>query len=109
MASIVCSACNRSMSDNSDSLYYKARYIPDAAWDSFWDEIDAAIEQSGPSAREKEEACMKLRNLSLFRSMFQCPDCGNLIAEDSDRKHHEFKPSGSTNNNLFDLDNRMKK
>ena len=101
MAHVKCS-CGKVMSDNSDNLYYKVRYIPDCYWNDFWIKIDDAIEKTDNDPKSKEAACMSLRYLKYFRSMFQCPDCGCLFIDDKEGKIHRFKPEPENDKYLFD-------
>jgi len=102
VAKIIC-PCGNVLSDNSDLLYYKARYIPDQLWNEFTVRVDEAIEQSGPSQQEKAKACMDIRelHLTMFRDIFQCPDCGTLLFEDRNRMQHNFSQSPQGNKLLL--------
>lgn len=85
--------CGFQFIDNTDNLSYMARLIPDkAVWDEVWDAIDDAIEKSGPSAQEKEAACMKLRGQLRFRRIWQCRKCGALYLEDGNQNRYRFVP-----------------
>lgn len=57
---IKCS-CGFYIVDNTDSLTNKGYLISDTQWFNFWDAIDNAIEKTGNTAKEKENACMQLR------------------------------------------------
>jgi hypothetical protein len=84
------SECGHIIYDITDNLSYKAHLISDQDWFNFLDEIDEAIEKSGPTQKDKESACMKIRSLSseLHKSVYQCKNCGNMFF----------------NNNLFQLE-----
>jgi hypothetical protein len=93
---IKCS-CDNIIFDSTDFLRNKGYLISDIQWSGFWDSIDEAIETSGSSAKDKEEACMKLRKLNLFKSLWECNNCGklfidgkngDLIAYSSDNKNY---------------------
>ena len=84
--------CGCQILDIADNQSTKALYIPDKAWNGFWDAIDDAIEKSGPTPEDKEKAVMSVRQMSLFRTMWQCPECGQLFIDDQDCKVHTFKP-----------------
>jgi hypothetical protein len=87
-----CSCGKFSFLGSTDNLSYAAHLIPDEGhWDEFWGAIDDAVEKSGPSAREKDAACLALRRYH-FRMAWQCPVCGSLYIEDSVRKPHRFVP-----------------
>ncbi|MBV8072530.1 MAG: hypothetical protein JO270_21690, partial [Acidobacteriaceae bacterium] len=53
--------CGATIYDQTDYLPHKAHFVPDQDWFDVLGAIDDAIEKSGPSAKEKEEACMKVR------------------------------------------------
>lgn len=84
--------CGHLISDGTDNLPNKAHFIADQDWDRFWDEIDAAVEKSGPSARQKEAAVMRLRSLDLFRLAWQCPSCGRVHLDDASHTVQSFAP-----------------
>lgn len=84
--------CGFLISDGADGLPHKARFIADQEWEAFWDQVDAAVEKSGPSAQAKEEACMRLRALAAFRSAWQCRACGRLHVEDASHTPRPFAP-----------------
>jgi rubrerythrin len=73
--------CGNRITDTTDYLPYKAHLISDQDWFDFLEEIDGAIEKSGPTAKDKESACMKIRMLAsdLKKSVYQCPNCGNIF------------------------------
>ncbi len=81
-------ACGALIVDQTDDLPHKAHVIPDQEWNAVLEAIDAAIEQSGPSAREKEAACMAVRTLLIrtARQAWQCAACGRVYVDD--REHH---------------------
>ena len=80
--------CGFGFRNSTDHRSYVADLLPDQDRDAFWDLIDAAVENSGPSARNKEQACMDLR-ASLFRARqqaWQCNQCGRLYLTDASGK-----------------------
>ncbi|HEX8696367.1 MAG TPA: hypothetical protein VF746_28370 [Longimicrobium sp.] len=85
-------ACGYLISDGGDALPHKAHFIADQDWEAFWNEVDAAVERSGPSARAKEAACMRLRSLGMFRQAWQCSSCGRLWVDDASHTAHPFAP-----------------
>ncbi len=87
--------CGNLIVDQTDYLKNKGYLISDTQWFDFWDNIDNAIEKSGDSLKEKEEACMQLRKQNIFKTLWECTSCGklyidgehgNLIAYTSDTK-----------------------
>ncbi|MFH1812475.1 MAG: hypothetical protein ABIJ09_27330 [Pseudomonadota bacterium] len=84
--------CGREIKDNGDGLSYKARWIADEDWCSFWDAIDDAVEKSGPTPREKTRACLGLRKKFLFKALYQCPDCGRVHVDGDEDDVLTFEP-----------------
>lgn len=84
--------CGALIHDGTDNLPHKAHFITDQDWDAFWDEVDAAIEKSGPSARDKEAAVMRLRGLRVFRMAWQCSTCGRIHVDDASHEAWSFAP-----------------
>jgi hypothetical protein len=82
--------CGATIHDITDNQPWKAHFIADQDWDTFWDAIDEAIEKSGPSAAEKEAACMKLRYLTVTRMAWQCSACGRIYIDDQDHQLQQF-------------------
>jgi hypothetical protein len=75
--------------------------MPERAWLPFQDAVDEAVEHSGPSPREKDDACMALRAHRAALA-WQCPACGALYLEGPDGIRHRFLPeSGAVPRNLF--------
>jgi predicted RNA-binding Zn-ribbon protein involved in translation (DUF1610 family) len=70
--------CGATIYEITDNLPYKAWLIRDREWDAFWNAVDDAVEKSGPTAKEKEDACMGLRSMLNTLSAFQCSNCGRL-------------------------------
>ncbi|WP_108802955.1 hypothetical protein [Aquimarina sp. Aq107] len=77
---IKCS-CENIIIDQTDYLKNKGYLISDTQWFDFWDNIDAAIEKSGESKKEKEEACMQLRRQNIFKTLWECTNCGKLYID----------------------------
>lgn len=79
-------ACGGVIVDSTDNLSYKGHLISDQDWEDLMDAMDRAIEQSGPSAEEKEHAAMHMRRLlsKLERTIYQCTECGALIVDKVD-------------------------
>jgi hypothetical protein len=84
--------CGELIYDGGDGLMNKAHFIADQDWERFWDEVDAAVEKSGPSVRDKEAACMRLRGLRMFRLAWQCTNCGRLHLDDTPTMTRTFAP-----------------
>ena len=95
--------CGAIISDTTDCLPYKAYFIPDQEWFGMWDAIDDAIEHSGPTPKDKETACMKLRSQGHGQQAWQCTNCGRLHVDDQQGNLHIFEPSSAqTSKTLFD-------
>ena len=85
MKQIECT-CGFTITDKADGAAFKARYIPDMLWDDLWTKIDHAIEKTPNDVIHKEVARMSLRYLDYFRSIFQCPHCGEFYIENENRE-----------------------
>ena len=94
----ICS-CGHRISDTTDYLPYKGHIIADQDWFDFLEEIDAAIEKSGPTPKDKENALMKIRDLSinLSKTVYQCEECGNVFFDTKQPYFEEFR---SCNDNV---------
>lgn len=77
--------CGYLIIDQTDYLRHKGYLILDTQWFDFWDAIDAAIEKSGPSPKQKEAAAMKLRREDVFKTLWECANCGKLYIEGKDK------------------------
>ncbi len=86
--------CGATIFDQTDSLPHKAHFIPDQQWFGLLDAMDAAVEKSGTSAKDREAACMKLRRLigELSRSAWQCRGCGRVYVEDQSHEPQQLVP-----------------
>ena len=73
--------CNHLIVDQTDALPHKAHLLDDVHWHPFWDAVDAAIERSGPSARDKADACMHVRRVHRFKVVYECPNCGRWLVD----------------------------
>ncbi len=96
--------CDTRIDDNTDALPYKAHVVADQDWFGLLDAIDGAIEKSGPSAREKEVACMSVRRLlgRIARHAYRCRSCGRLHVADLDYAFRVFTAeSQPTGGSLF--------
>jgi DNA-directed RNA polymerase subunit RPC12/RpoP len=73
--------CGNKILDIADGLSYKAHIIADQDWFELLDEIDNAIEKSGPTEKDKENAVMQIRmHISkLAKTLYQCQNCGNIF------------------------------
>jgi len=86
--------CGFLIIDSTDGLRQKAHVIPDQVWDPLWTAIDKVIETRGVSEKERESACMKLRDLvgKDRRSAWQCANCGSLHIDDARHVLHSYAP-----------------
>jgi len=84
--------CGSIICDNSDSLVHKAHLIPDKKWNSFWNDIDDAIEKSDPSQKAKEAACMRLRANDYARIVYECINCCRIYINDTNGHLHSYLP-----------------
>ena len=85
--------CGCRIIDSTDGHSTKGHLIPDKDWNRFWDAIDDAIVKSGRTPKDKEKAAMDLRQMSLFRTMWQCPECGQLFIDDQNYELNIFNPT----------------
>jgi hypothetical protein len=86
---------------STDDRTYVAHFMPEQTWLPFLDAVDEAVEQAGPSPREKDAACMALRAHKTGLA-WQCPACGALYLEDPDGVRHRFLPeNAAVPRNLF--------
>ncbi len=69
-----------------------AHILPDGCYDEFSGLVDQSIEMSGPTPRDKDEACMAWRRFRMPKA-WQCPNCGTLFIEDASGARFRFIPS----------------
>jgi hypothetical protein len=81
--------------DSTDDRPYAAHFMPEQEWFPFLEAVDEAVEQAGPSPRERADACTALR-ARRSRQAFQCPECGALYLEDRLGEPHRFLPAAGT-------------
>lgn len=93
--------CNHPIIDNTDGLSHKGYVISDTHWNNFWDAIDKAIEESGPSPEDKERACMSVRQTRPFRSIWECTHCGRLWMDSPAGKLVAYAPGNGTYNRVL--------
>ncbi|MFP4978033.1 hypothetical protein ACE6ED_21685 [Paenibacillus sp. CN-4] len=95
--------CGQRIHDNTDYLSYKGYLIADQDQFDLLDEIDDAIEKSGPSPEEKEEAAMRVRSLvsDLFKTVYQCTNCGNMFFDTDTSRLEMFRGANQINKNLL--------
>ncbi len=85
--------CGNHINDISDHQYFKGHIIPDKKWFPFWDAIDDSIEKSGASPKDKEIACMKLReSWSDTIPIYQCPECARIYIAGEGNSLIAFSP-----------------
>lgn len=83
--------CGYILSDNTDTISYKAHIIPDQDWFDVWDKIEAAVKSENPDKERLMRELMSDVN-HITRTMYQCPECGRLYVDDLQYELHEFKP-----------------
>jgi hypothetical protein len=86
--------CGFGFRSSTDNRSYAAHVLPDQSYDEFSGLIDDAIEKSGPTPRDKGEACMAWRRFRMPMA-WQCPTCGTLFVEDANGQRHRFIPSSA--------------
>jgi hypothetical protein len=100
-------ACGHQIIDGTDEMPNKAHVLPDQGWGELLDAIDAAIEQSGPTAADKDSACRDIRTRlsKAMRLAWQCSACGSLYVDDARFQAWRFAPSSDDSpKNLFGAD-----
>lgn len=102
--------CGAWIQDITDYLPYKGHLICDGDWFDLHEAIDAAIENPHFSEKEKEAACMKIRDVFslITREVYQCTKCGCLHIEDTKHKYHVFKPPMDVPKNILCSERRLK-
>lgn len=98
---IICS-CENVIIDQTDFLNYKGYFISDQQWFNFWDAIDQAIEDTSKSPKEKEKACMELRQQYPFKQAWECRQCGKLYLDNSENKLTAYSPDSKVYNRILD-------
>jgi hypothetical protein len=95
--------CGQRIHDTTDYLSYKGYLISDQDQFDLLDEIDDAIEKSGPSSTDKEEAAMRIRSLisTLFKTVYQCSNCGNFFIDNDPPRLEMFRGANQVNKNLL--------
>jgi hypothetical protein len=91
--------CGHELRDGADYLPHVAHIIPDQEYFHVLDAIDEAIERSGPSPKEKVDACMRVRHLigTVTKHAMQCVHCGRVYIHCGERryKYWELVPSSA--------------
>ena len=96
--------CEKVIVDQTDYLPNKGHIIPDKEWFSILDAIDDAIEKSGSTKKEKENACMEIRRIfnKLSKTAWQCSNCGSLYVDKTGHKLDWFQVgTEDTSKNIF--------
>ncbi|WP_342436509.1 hypothetical protein NSS79_24570 [Paenibacillus sp. FSL L8-0436] len=95
--------CGQRIHDTTDYLSYKGYLISDQDQFDLLDEIDDAIEKSGPSSTDKEEAAIRIRSLisTLFKTVYQCSNCGNFFIDNDHPGLEMFRGANQVNKNLL--------
>jgi len=91
--------CGNIIVDQTDYLPYKGYLISDQDLFDLMDSVDHAIEKSGPTSLDKEQAIMDIRNLEtqLMKIVYQCTQCKRLYINDNHNKLNEFIPIRANN------------
>lgn len=95
-------ACGHLIIDQADSLKHKGYIISDTQWFDFWDALDHAIEKSGPSALAKERACMQLRKMDIFKTIWECTHCGKLYINGPENELIAYSPDSNQYQGILD-------
>jgi len=94
--------CGSIIVDQTDFLKHKGHVISDIQWHDFWDAIDHAIEHSGPNKSDKEKAVMQLRQQRLFKTVWECVECGKLYIDSENGNLISYAPDSNGYNAVLD-------
>ncbi len=97
---IECS-CKHIIFDNTDFIKYKGYFISDSHWFEFWNKVDKVIEEPSSKPKEREEACMKLRSMKVFSTLWECQNCGKLFIDDKNGKLVQYIPENRKYNRVL--------
>jgi len=98
---IKCS-CDNIIFDSTDYIRNKGYLISDTQWFHFWNSIDEAIEKSESSTLDKEESSMKLRKLNLFKTLWECKNCGKLFVDGKNGNLISYSSDNTKYNRILD-------
>ena len=93
--------CGASIPDQTDRLPNKGHIFGDRDWCSFWDKIDAAIENP-PKHETRQETVMRTRQGETSRHVWECHQCGRLYLEDANHDLIEYFPANRKYNAILD-------
>ena len=88
-------SCGNRISDITDFLSFKASFLADQDEDDYFGQVEQAVQDGLPDGSLLDVLAIQLPSRYLCRSMYQCPQCGNLFLEDTSGKLHEFVPKTS--------------
>lgn len=90
--------CGKRITDQTDSISYKAHVLPDQDYEDFWNSIDQLIDDETMPHNDKEAG--RFACSAMGRFMYQCPECGRIILDDTEDKSklHFFKPESTVIN-----------
>ena len=97
--------CGEILHDNTDNISYKGCILSDK---QFFPLLDLADEMIESESAEREALAMRFRrNIGRyirFRDVYQCYECGRLIAEGEDGDFLFFLPEEHGNTRLLDVE-----
>ena len=99
---ILCT-CENIIIDQTDYLKNKGYLISDTKWFNLWDSIDEEIENSANSyGRGEESESIQLRMQNLFRTLWECSNCGKLFINGEDGNLILYTPDNENYNRVLD-------
>ncbi|XLS28089.1 hypothetical protein ACJD0Z_12865 [Flavobacteriaceae bacterium M23B6Z8] len=93
--------CQNIIVDQTDYLKNKGYLISDTQWFDFWDAIDLAIEKSGETKEDIENACIQLRKQDVFKTLWECTNCGKLFVDGKNGELITYKPDSKKYNGIL--------
>ncbi|MFT5820145.1 MAG: hypothetical protein ACI8ZM_001379 [Crocinitomix sp.] len=94
--------CGFTIVDNTDYLRYKGHLISNTQWYDFFESIDHAVEKSGPTPKEKENALMQIRQEQPSKLVWECQNCGKLFFNSKKGDLITFSPDNKKYNKVLD-------
>lgn len=105
MSKIIC-RCGNILPDITDNLSYKGYIVSDKELFKMYDFVDELIETD---SCQKESLMMTFRkNVCIgkkyirLKEIYQCPQCGRILIENTPGEYSFFCPEGNSKRNLLD-------
>ena len=90
--------CGELIPDQTDSLSYKAHFLPDQDWFVVFDAIDRIVADAAEGRMKVDDAQTMVRRIQLkaSRTMYQCRQCGRLLVNDAQNQLRIFEACSDT-------------